>query len=189
MTTATADEAHSDSTRRGGRWLILLGVLALALGVVGLFMTFALTVLSTIWFGVLLALLGGAHVVFAFREKARRWLNLLLGAVYLLAGVVIVLNPVGAAVSLTLLIGVILGALGIARIVWSFWFPGFERKLLGVLGGVISVALGWMILANWPWSGLWVLGLFIAVDMIIYGLTMIGVGSALRRVSRSTTRG
>lgn len=176
MTTATAEDGFGTRTRKDGVWLMLLGALALALGVLGLFMTFSLTLVGTVWYGALLAVVGVAHIVFGFREKAARWLNLLLGLVYLVVGVIIVANPVSAALSLTLLIGISLGFLGVARVVWSFWFPGFARKFLGVLGGLLSVALGWMIVAGWPLTGLWVLGLFIAVDLIVYGSTMIGVG-------------
>lgn len=174
MTTAVADDEMRN--RRERLWLVVLGVLALALGVLGLFMAFTLTVVSTIWYGALLAVLGAAHLVFAFREKPARWLNLLLGIVYLIAGIIMLTNPLTAAISLTLLIGLALAALGIARVVWSFWLPGFAPKLFGVLGGLISVALGWLIVSGWPWTGFWFLGLFLATDLIIYGFTMIGVG-------------
>src|SRR5690606_38232199 len=109
--------------RKEGGWLIALGALSLVLGVVGLFMTFALTVVSTVWFGALLAIVGAAQIAFGFSEAQSRWLNLLLGLIYLAAGVIMLINPVRAAVSLTFLIGVVIAALGIARIVWSFWFP------------------------------------------------------------------
>jgi len=174
MTTAAA--TGETTIRKEGRWLIALGALSLVLGVLGLFMTFALTVVSTVWFGALLAIVGAAQIAFGFSEAQSRWLNLLLGLIYLAAGVIMLVNPVRAAVSLTFLIGVVIAALGIARIVWSFWFPGFARKLLGVLGGLISLALAWIILSGWPWTGLWVLGLFVAVDLIVYGFTLIGVG-------------
>ena len=35
--------------------------------------------------------------------------------------------------------------------------------------GVVTFLLGAMIYANWPLSGLWVIGLFIGVDLILAG--------------------
>lgn len=136
MTTTAGNSAAKRS--EAGIWLIVLGALALILGLIGFFMTFALTLVSTLWYGALLAAMGVAHIVFGVREKSARWLNLLLGAVYLLAGLVILANPVGAALTLTLLIGVTLCVLGVARVVWSC--PSSE--VLGQWGFGFSGGLG-----------------------------------------------
>ena len=176
----TAVETGAGKRNREGVWLMVLGVLALILGVIGLFMTFALTVVSMIWFGALLFVVGIAYLVFGFRERQARWLNLLLGVVYLAAGVIMIAYPVSAALSLTLLIGFLLSIMGLARIIWSFWFPGFRDKMLGILGGLVSMVMGGLIIFGWPDTGLWVLGLFVAVDLMIYGLTMLMVGWRIR---------
>jgi uncharacterized membrane protein HdeD (DUF308 family) len=36
------------------------------------------------------------------------------------------------------------------------------------------------ILARWPASGLWVIGLFIGIDLIFYGLAWIAIALGLR---------
>jgi len=173
---STAVEHGAVKRSHDGVWLMLLGVLALVLGVIGLYMTFALTIVSMIWFGALLFVVGIAHLAYAFRDRTARWQNALLGIVYIVAGGIMFAYPIGSAISLTLMIGFLLGVLGLARMIWSFWYPGFQNKLLGVLGGLISLVLGWMIIIGWPSTGLWVLGLFTAVDLIIYGCTMMAVG-------------
>lgn len=174
---ATAQPGLHLQSRKGRRALIVLGVLALALGAAGLFMTAAMTIASTLWFGALFAVAGVVHLIHGIRESEARWLNLLLGALYLLGGIAMLLEPVRAAISITLLLGVMLAVFGIARAIWSFWYPGWPRKLLGVAGGLISVALGWIILSGWPVTGLWVLGLFVSIDLLVYGLTMILAGA------------
>ena len=51
--------------------------------------------------------------------------------------------------------------------------PG-ERAL--AIAGVISIVLGGMILAQWPYSGIYILGLFLAINLIFEGISWITVG-------------
>ena len=171
----TAEMSRPQGGLAGG-WLMLLGALAIALGFIGLFMAFALTVAGAVWYGALLLVLGAAHLVHAFKEREGRWANVLLGAVYALGGAIMLANPVSAALTLTLLVGLVIAALGVARIVWAFGHHGAGRKLIGIVAGLISIALGWMIIEGWPATGLWVLGTLIAADLIVHGFTLLGAG-------------
>jgi uncharacterized membrane protein HdeD (DUF308 family) len=52
------------------------------------------------------------------------------------------------------------------------------------LGGVLRrdpLLLGLVIVGHWPVSGLYVLGLFLGIDLIFAGMSWIGVGFGLRR--------
>jgi uncharacterized membrane protein HdeD (DUF308 family) len=42
------------------------------------------------------------------------------------------------------------------------------------------MVLGLLILSAWPASGLWVIGLFIGIDLIFYGLAWIALALGLR---------
>jgi uncharacterized membrane protein HdeD (DUF308 family) len=46
--------------------------------------------------------------------------------------------------------------------------------------GIITIILGALVLAQWPASGLWVIGLFIGIDLIFYGLAWIALALGLR---------
>ena len=53
-----------------------------------------------------------------------------------------------------------------------------------VLAGLISIALGAMILAKWPMSGMWVIGLFVAIELIFNGWAYLFVALAARRAGK-----
>ena len=53
--------------------------------------------------------------------------------------------------------------------------------LMVVFSGILSVLLGLMIVAHWPYSSFYVLGIFLGVDLIIIGTTWLSMGFALRR--------
>ncbi len=48
-------------------------------------------------------------------------------------------------------------------------------------GGVISLLVGLMLYLMLPWSGLWVVGTLIAVELIFHGVSWIQFGLTLRK--------
>jgi uncharacterized membrane protein HdeD (DUF308 family) len=50
-----------------------------------------------------------------------------------------------------------------------------------LMGGVVSIILGAVILAHWPVSGLWIIGLFVSVELIVNGWSYIFVSLASKR--------
>jgi uncharacterized membrane protein HdeD (DUF308 family) len=159
------------------KWVFALVVLCIALGIAGLFMTMTLMVAGVFWYGILLAIAGVAQVAEAAFNRPnldRRWsraLRLALGVAYAAAGLVMILNPVRASLLLTLVIGVMLVASGVARAIWSFFTTSGHSHTSTILAGVVSAILGVLIIAQWPLSGLWVIGLFVACDLIAYGIS------------------
>jgi uncharacterized membrane protein HdeD (DUF308 family) len=55
--------------------------------------------------------------------------------------------------------------------------PGWGWQLAD---GIITLALGVLVLAQWPVSGLWVIGLLIGIDLIFYGGAWIALALGLR---------
>jgi len=51
------------------------------------------------------------------------------------------------------------------------------------LNGVITLLLGILILAQWPVSGLWVIGLFVGIELIFYGGAWIVLALSLRSLA------
>src|SRR6266851_771716 len=114
-------------------------------------------------------------------RKHSTWF-LVIGIALVILGMIA--NPALAAVSLTLLIAIILIVAGLFRLVVAFSTPLHHRGWL-ILNGVISILLGVMIWRSWPVSGLWVIGMFIGIDMIFDGWTEIMLALSVRRLAAS----
>ena len=99
---------------------------------------------------------------------------------YILAGIATFENPVLAAALLTLLLGAALVASGIMRIILAFSMKESTPWIWVVVSGAITLILGLVILARWPVSSLYVLGLFLGIDLVIAGASWIGIGLDLR---------
>lgn len=164
-------------------WIVTLGVVYVITGIIALGSVVFATVVTVFVVGVMMLISGAAQVINAFQIKSwgKFMLWLLLGILYVLAGFVTFENPLLAAAFLTLLLGISLIASGAMRITLGFSMRQGTPWAWVVLSGVITLLLGLIILAHWPVSGLYVLGLLLGIDLIFAGTSWIGVGFGLRR--------
>src|SRR5262249_24854355 len=168
-------------------WLMLLfGIGLLVVGTFAVVVSqFIATLTTVIMFGSLLLVGGVLQVVGAF--YARQWggflLQLLAGILYLIVGFLMIEHPIEAAVGLTLMIAAALLVGGLFRIIISLAerFPNWGWVLLN---GVITLVLGIMIWRRWPGDSVWVIGLFVGIEMIFCGWAWVMLGIALRSAPR-----
>lgn len=152
-------------------WLMLTGILFVVLGAIGLGMLFLVTIASILFIGVL-ALVGGvAQVIHAF--TAHGWRNilsgLLMGALYIFVGAVIIGNPVASSKALTLVLAWALVILGVIESVSAIEHRSNRLWGWSLFSGLLSIALGILLRAQWPVAGLWAIGLFVSIEMIVHG--------------------
>ena len=164
-------------------WIVALGVVYLIAGFIALGSVAMATVASVFVVGVMMIVAGVAEVFSAFQIKSwgKFLLWVLLGLLYVVAGFVTFQNPLLAAVLLTLVLGASLVASGIMRIILAFSMKREAPWIWVALSGVITVLLGVLILARWPVSSLYILGLFLGIDLIMAGASWVGIGLGLRR--------
>ena len=182
--TVAQDTARStlEPLRSKSGWIIALGVVYLVAGAVALSSVALATVVSVFLVGIMMLVAGVAEVLNAFQMKS--WgkfvLWVLLGALYIVAGFLTFENPLLTAKLLTLFLGASLIASGIAKIVLAFNMKAGSSWAVVVLAGVVTLLVGLLILAHWPWGSLYVLGLFLAVDLIFTGIGWLSIGLGLR---------
>ena len=165
-------------------WFVALGVVLLLLGILALGDVVVVTLISTIFIGAMLLVGGVFQVVHAFMVKT--WsgflLSMLGGIVYAVGGLLIMNEPVQGALVITLFLIVALMIGGILRIVVAVRHREMNGWWLMALSGLISVLIGFLLYASFPWSGLWVLGTLIGVELLVQGATWLMFGMALRRM-------
>jgi uncharacterized membrane protein HdeD (DUF308 family) len=178
-----APAAGLEPLRAKSGWIIALGIVYVIAGFVALGSVVFATVVTVFVVGIMMLIAGAAEVINAFQIKTwgKFLLWLLLGVLYIVAGFVTFENPLLAAALLTLLLGFSLVASGIMRIVLAFSMKEGTPWLWVALSGMITLLLGLVILAHWPVSSLYILGLFLGIDLIIAGASWIGIGFGLRR--------
>ena len=164
-------------------WIVALGAVYVIAGLIALASVAMATVASVLVVGVMMIVAGVAEVINAFQIKSwgKFLLWALLGVLYIVAGFVTFENPLLAAVLLTLMLGASLVASGIMRIILSFSMKRETPWIWVAISGVITLLLGLLILARWPINSVYILGLFLGIDLIMAGSGWIGLGFGLRR--------
>lgn len=173
--------AGLEELRRSWGWILALGVIIVAMGTVGLGSTFLVTLATVVFFGGLLIASGVLQALHGFWQ--RRWsgffLDLFCGLLSLVVGVLLVINPAESALALTLVIAAFLLAGGIMRAAAALVirFPHWGWLLFD---GLVSIALGVMIWKQWPFDGLWVIGLFVSIQLLFSGWSLVMLALSVR---------
>ena len=180
--TATGS-GHRPRTRWG--WFVALGIAPARAGRDRLVDVIAFTIAGVIFIGALLLVAGAFQIVHAFMDRS--WgtfaLHLLVGVLYVIGGLLLMDEPIEGSVIITLLVAAALIIGGILRIVIGLRHRSMPGWGLMLAGGVISLLVGVMLYMTLPWSGLWVVGTLIAVELIVHGVSWIQFGLALRRTA------
>ena len=171
-------------------WFIALGIVSVLLGVLAWADVIVTTLASTVLIGLLLIAAGIVQLVHAaahrggdgpLHRRTGTWLPALIGVLYVLGGVSIIREPLTGSLLLTAFLAGCLIFAGLARAVWA----GGHRQLAGwwslLLSGLVALAVGILIYVSLPWSGLWLLGTVVAVELIVGGIAALGFGLSLRR--------
>ena len=174
--------AVAGELKKAWGWLLAWGIMLVVAGVVALGYEFSVSVVTTLFVGGLLVVYGVIEVVQAFRHQ--RWSGLFLflfgGILSIVAGVLILARPIAGMEVLTLLMAAYFLVLGAFRSVGaiSSRHPGWGW---GLFNGLVSMVLGMFIWNRWPASSLWVIGLFVAIDMIVQGWSYIMLALVARK--------
>lgn len=170
------------SLRSKSGWIVALGVVYVIAGLIALSSVVFATRVTVFVVGIMMLISGIAEVVNAFQFKSwgKFLIWLLLGALYIVAGLLTFENPLLAAAVLTLLLGMALVISGVMRIVLALSMREGMMWMSVLLSGIVTLLLGLIILAHWPVSSLFVLGMLLGIDLLIIGIGWIFVGFGLK---------
>jgi uncharacterized membrane protein HdeD (DUF308 family) len=180
-----AQGARLEPLRAKWGWIVALGAIYVIAGLVALGSVAAATVATVFVVGIMMLIAGVAEVINAFQVRTwgRFLLWLALGALYIIGGFATFENPLLAAVLLTLLLGASLVVSGIMRIVLALSMKEGMPWIAVCLSGAVTLLLGIVILAHWPVSSIYILGLLLGIDLLFAGVGWIAVGLGLRRAT------
>ena len=169
--------------QRNWGWLLGLGILFVVLGFIGLGMTVGLTLVSIVFMGALFIIAGLVQIVDVF--KSHHWKGIvghaLVAVLYIMGGGLIIHDPVLASAVITALIAWILIIIGITRLILAFVLRQASGWGWMLFAGLTAIVLGVLILMQWPYSALWIIGMFIAIELIVNGWTYIFMALGMRK--------
>jgi uncharacterized membrane protein HdeD (DUF308 family) len=170
-----------ENLRHKWGWLLTLGIVMILLGTFALIVTPAATLASVLILSWILVFSGVAETIYAFR--IHKWgglfLHLIVGLLGIFVGLVAVTHPVAGALVWTLLFASFLTVIGVFRLIAaiSLKFPHWGWT---AFDGIVTLGLGILLWAEWPWSGLWFLGVALGVSLLFRGWSYVMFSLAIR---------
>lgn len=163
------------------KWYLVLGIALIVFALI-LMASLSIATLSVIWmFGALMMVGGILHLFAAFKifEGGYRWLLVLFGLLYILAGYYAFSTPIQTAIVLTNLLGIVLIIAGVVRILGSAILRVYAGWGWTLFSGILTLITGILILVT-PDAPFWVLGLFLAIDLLFQGFNYIKLASYIK---------
>jgi uncharacterized membrane protein HdeD (DUF308 family) len=112
------------------------------------------------------------------------WWSLSSGVIAMLLGILLVRYPMRGVITLAIVMTTLFVVEGIAAIFIAFEFRSYLRNWIWTLfGGVVTLLLAVLIWQGWPSTATWVIGLYVGINMVFLGTSLIFTAVAARGIS------
>jgi uncharacterized membrane protein HdeD (DUF308 family) len=173
---------HELHALRNQWWcFLLLGIALVVLGSLCIIDPFVPTLASVGFLGFVLMAAGISQIVSSF--WAGKWSGMLIGVLYVVVGYMVVDAPVINMVLITKFIAIFLIVSGAFRVI-SALVVRFQDWGWALLNGGVTFLLGVIINRQLPEAALWVIGLFIGIEMLFNGWSWVMLALGLRAVAK-----
>jgi uncharacterized membrane protein HdeD (DUF308 family) len=181
---AVGSWAH-DAKRNAG-WLLILGVVTVIAGVLAMGSPLASGLTVAFIVGIAMTIGGVARTISAFSAGSfgQGALAFIGGILTLGAGLILAARPGIGLATLTLLLGGSLVMDGISGAILAFRVRPEKGWGWMLFSAAMGVVLGFLLLREWPLSGLWAIGTLVGINLLFSGLSIISVGAAARSVTK-----
>lgn len=182
-TTKSAPKKKAIATTRNWPWLLGLGVLFVLFGFLGLSMVAGVTILSILFIGALFLIAGVFQFIDVFKSKKwevavwHGWVALF----YIFGGGLIIYDPLLASTIITALIAWTLIVIGLIRLIMAITLRSTSGWFFLLIASFAAIVLGGIILMQWPASSVWVIGLFISIELLLNGWSYIFMALSIRK--------
>jgi len=178
-------EAILGGIKRVSGWSIALGVLMIVLGIIAMLAPWEFGIVIALIIGWMAIFNGVAQIIYGIRTHSggRTVLEIVLGLIYVVAGVYLLMHPVPGLLVITLFLASFLIVYGIFALVLAFHMRPLSGWGWVLFDAIITILLGILIWAHWPSSSDWVVGTLFGISIFVSGVTRLMMSLAIRRLA------
>jgi len=182
------DPAVREGLARSWRALMAVGVLAVFVGCVAILVPAVASVGTAIFVGWVLIAVGAFLAAAAFSAHSVGTLSVRLAWALLtiLVGLWLIVEPHNGTLTLTLVLGIYFLLMGMTRTTIAFLARGEPNAGLLGLSGAADLVIGILVLAKFPSSADWAIGLLVGIDLIFAGWTLTSVALVGRDLAKKS---
>jgi uncharacterized membrane protein HdeD (DUF308 family) len=174
---------------KNATWLILLGVVTVMAGFLAIGSPLGAGLGISVVMGIALVIAGSARTIGAFSAGSfgQGALAFIGGMLALVAGVIVSARPGLGLATLTLMLGAYLVIDGVSSAILAFHVRPEQGWGWMLFSAALGVILGYMLLSEWPFSGVWAVGTLVGISLLFSGFSIIAIGSAARGLAKRIT--
>lgn len=160
---------------------IIAGVLLLLAGLVGIFFPGITSLTLSLFLGWLLVIGGTINAYHTLKSYNNKWIAWFKPVILIIIGALMLVYPMTgiAAIGLLLIMYFIMD--GLAGLLFGLEFSPFPGWIWMVINGILSFFLAGLFLVDWPFSSIWLVGLFVGISLFLDGLTVIFVANSVMK--------
>lgn len=175
-------DSIAPALKKASVWVIIWSAAVFICGILAMILplTFAFGIAVVI--GCLLLTGGIAHFVFAFQTRdlgGFLW-HMLLGALYGIAAICLLANPLLSIVSLTLVLAVFLFIEGVLELALYFRLRQVRHSSWLLIDGIGTLVLGILMIGQWPPASPDVIGALVGISLMLSAVSRIVLSLAIR---------
>jgi uncharacterized membrane protein HdeD (DUF308 family) len=180
------DPQVREGLSRSWKALMFVGVAAIVLGCIAILVPAVASVGTAIFIGWLLLFVGIVMVAGAFSAHSigTLVLRMIWAILTVIVGLWLIVEPHNGTLTLTLVLGIYFLFMGLTRTTIAFIARGEPNAGLLGLSGIAGILIGVLVLAKFPSSADWAIGLLVGIDLIFIGWTLTSVALLGRDLSR-----
>lgn len=170
--------------RQASRTSFVFGAMISMLGIIAVMTPLFTGITFSVFLGFLLLTGGILETIFAFQAPSfgKGVLVFLFGGLTIVAGFFLIAVPDRGLGALTWVLAAYFVAAGIVDIVLAFKIRPEEGWGWTLSSGIVTIALGAFIVWQWPVSGLWAVGVYVGIRLLMHGWALMALGITGRDV-------
>jgi uncharacterized membrane protein HdeD (DUF308 family) len=164
--------------RQASKASVAFGAVLTVLGIFAVMAPLFSGIAVTVMVGILLMMGGIVEILFAFKAGSfgKGIVIFLFGGLGVAAGVIILVTPLRSLSFLTIILAAFFVVGGIMDVVLALKVRPVEGWGWMLFSGIVSVILGGLIIAQWPLSGTWAVGVLVGIRVLIHGWMLMALG-------------
>ena len=174
-------DMDEETKKRVSKNFKITGIVLMLLGIGGILFPGIMS-LATLFFVAWMMLFGGLMTgYFTWMSDRSDWLGWLKTFILVATALLLIFKPMPgiAAVGLLLAIYFLFDSFG--NMALAFTMKPAKGWWLWLLNGIFSLLLAVIFLVGWPFSSLYLVGLFVGISLFIDGIVLITLGSYLKK--------
>jgi len=182
-------ETMVGSIKRASGWSIALGIIMIIAGIIAIFAPWEAGLVITLVVGWSAIFNGAAQIVFAFRTHGGLHiaLEVILGIIYIIAGIFLLMHPRSGLLALTLVLASLFLIEGLLDVVLYFNLRPARGAGWVLFDGLVTLLLAGFIGFHWPSSSAWAIGTLVGVSMIMSGVARVMMSLGIRKLTQTTS--